>query len=177
MLHICGVYKIINTLNDHCYVGSSHHIQGRIYEHFHMLRHGDHDNVHIQNAYNKYGEVFDVELLKECQSEELLYWEQYYIDTLKPEYNILPKAGTTLGCKRNQEFKEYRLGNKYGLGYHFTDEQKENSSIAHMGHIVTEQTRIRIGNAQRGKHVSSETREKLRQSHIGKDNHQRKVEP
>ena len=32
-----------------------------------------------------------------CEQSELITREQYYIDLLKPEYNILPAAGSLLG--------------------------------------------------------------------------------
>lgn len=40
-------------------------------------------------------------MLEECEpiKEVLLAREQYYIDTLKPEYNICPVAGSRLGSK------------------------------------------------------------------------------
>jgi len=35
--------------------------------------------------------------------DETLVREQYYIDLLKPEYNVLTKAGSSFGYKHNQE--------------------------------------------------------------------------
>ena len=37
-----------------------------------------------------------------CEPSVLLEREQYYLDTLKPEYNILKTAGTTAGVKRSE---------------------------------------------------------------------------
>ena len=44
-----------------------------------------------------------MEILEFCEIEELLKREQYYLDNLKPQYNIVEKAGSTLGYKHTPE--------------------------------------------------------------------------
>jgi group I intron endonuclease len=46
---------------------------------------------------------FKLEILEHCKPSELIKREQYYIDLLKPEYNILKVAGSSLGVKRSIE--------------------------------------------------------------------------
>jgi group I intron endonuclease len=46
---------------------------------------------------------FNLEILEYCDSKDLIIREQYYIDLLKPEYNILKKAGSLLGFKHSDE--------------------------------------------------------------------------
>jgi group I intron endonuclease len=46
---------------------------------------------------------FNLEILEYCDSKNLIVREQYYIDLLKPEYNILKKAGSLLGFKHREE--------------------------------------------------------------------------
>jgi hypothetical protein len=36
--------------------------------------------------------------LEYCDLENIIDREQYYIDLLKPEYNVLKDAGSSLGC-------------------------------------------------------------------------------
>ena len=58
-----GIYRIINSSNGKCYVGSSIDINRRRLEHFSALSHNRHVNNHLQNAYNKYGKdsfIFEV---------------------------------------------------------------------------------------------------------------------
>lgn len=87
-----GIYCLINIKNGKRYVGSSKNIAKRIWEHRANLRHNSHDNRHLQNAWNKYGEkCFDFFVLEKCNIEELIEREQFYIDTLKPEYNQIFK--------------------------------------------------------------------------------------
>jgi group I intron endonuclease len=38
-----------------------------------------------------------------CDKSEVISREQYYINQLKPEYNILPTAGSLLGFKHSEE--------------------------------------------------------------------------
>ena len=58
----------------------------------------------IQKALLKYGySNFKLEILEYCNKDEVLSREQYYLDLLKPEYNIYQKAGSPLGYKHTEE--------------------------------------------------------------------------
>jgi NUMOD1 domain len=61
----------------------------------------------IYNAIIKYGHSnFSLDILEYCKPNELISREQYYIDTLNPEYNILKTAGSRLGKKLSYETKK-----------------------------------------------------------------------
>lgn len=47
------------------------------------------------------------EILEYCDSDTLLSREQYYLDTLKPENNILKISGSSLGFKHKQETLDF----------------------------------------------------------------------
>lgn len=69
---IGGIYKIVNTSTNECYVGQSVNMRKRISEHFRLLRSNKHPNPHLQNSYNKYGHDsfrFDFEVVCEDYSE------------------------------------------------------------------------------------------------------------
>lgn len=83
-----GVYKITNLINGKFYIGSSKSLYKRLSEHFEKLKKGTHKNPHLQSSYLKYGNVFKHEILKICKPNEIFEVEQYYLDLLKPEYNI-----------------------------------------------------------------------------------------
>lgn len=52
----------------------------------------------------KYGySKFNLEIIEYCEPEKCIEREQYYLDNLKPEYNILLKAGSPLGYKHSKE--------------------------------------------------------------------------
>jgi hypothetical protein len=46
---------------------------------------------------------FKLEILKYCSPARCIKWEQFYLDLLKPEYNILQIAGSCLGSKGSEE--------------------------------------------------------------------------
>ena len=52
-----GVYKIYNSINGHYYIGSTKmKIRLRLNNHLQALRRNVHKNMHLQRAWNKYGE-------------------------------------------------------------------------------------------------------------------------
>jgi hypothetical protein len=98
-----GVYRWINNLNGKTYIGSSINLSVRFYTYY-SLRSLAKSNRPMERALLKYGfSNFSLEILEYCNSEDLLKKEQYYLDTLKPEYNIAEIAGSTLGYKHSEE--------------------------------------------------------------------------
>ena len=61
---------------------------------------------HILSAIQKYGHSnFRLEILEYCDPADLIKREQFYIDSIKPEYNILLIAGSSLGVIPSEETK------------------------------------------------------------------------
>lgn len=104
-MKITGIYRIINIITNDIYVGSAARgINLRWNQHKSDLKLNKHGNIHLQRAYNKYGvENFIFEIIEKCESIKCIEREQYYIDTLKPRYNIDLKAGSPLGRKITPE--------------------------------------------------------------------------
>lgn len=76
----CGIYKITNIKNNKVYIGSSINLMDRQYKHNWMLINNIHDNIHLQNAFNKYGEEnFKFQIIEECYKNELIIKENHYI--------------------------------------------------------------------------------------------------
>lgn len=46
---------------------------------------------------------FSLEILEYCDRDKAISREQYFLDLLNPEYNILKKAGSRLGSKHSLE--------------------------------------------------------------------------
>jgi group I intron endonuclease len=116
-----GVYCIYSLVSTKIYVGSAsdtkHKYGGfrqRLKHHVNALNRGNHDNRHLQRSFNKNGiENFRVVLLEFCEPKFCLDREQFYIDTLKPEYNIWKIVVSSLGVKRTEETKlKLSLANK-----------------------------------------------------------------
>lgn len=100
---ICGVYKIVNIVTNKFYIGSSKNIEYRWKRHLYFLNKNNHDNVYLQNSYNKYGkDSFKIEVVEETVLDKLKERELFYLNTFKPfgkkGYNILKEAtgGDTL---------------------------------------------------------------------------------
>lgn len=110
-----GIYRITNTINGKIYIGSSVNITERWYRHKRLLRKDAHHNKHLQNAWNKYGESeFTFTIIENCEVDNLTVREQYFLNTLKPQYNICPTAGSSLGWKHSEETKRHL--SKVGMG-------------------------------------------------------------
>ena len=63
--------------------------------------------MHIYKALLKYGySNFKLEIIEYCDKSDNLDREQYYLDLLNPEYNILKKAGSAIGYKHTKEAKK-----------------------------------------------------------------------
>jgi hypothetical protein len=61
-------------------------------------------NRPIDRALLKHGfSNFTLEILEYCDKNNVIEREQYYMDTLKPQYNIVEIAGSTLGYKHTPE--------------------------------------------------------------------------
>ena len=81
------------------YVGSSVNISVRLYTYY-SLGSLVKSNRPIDRSLLKHGfSNFKLEILEYCGIADLLKREQYYMDILKPEYNIVETAGSTLGYK------------------------------------------------------------------------------
>lgn len=85
-----GVYKITSIINNKIYIGSSKDLYFRILSHRGELKNNNHFNIYLQRAYNKYGKNnFKAEILEYCSEELLREREQYYINILNPDFNIV----------------------------------------------------------------------------------------
>lgn len=107
-----GIYKIINKTNNKTYIGSSINIERRWNAHKSSLRNGTHHSIHLQNAWDKYGEeCFIFEIIAVVEQDDITHTEQYYIDLYKSSdsnhgYNIAPNANSSLGIIHSDEFKK-----------------------------------------------------------------------
>lgn len=135
-----GIYKIINIVNNKCYIGSSEDITNRRYHHFSLLKHNKHHSIHLQNAFNKYGKdnfIFEV-LDYVSNTNNLLKYEQLWINQLKPEYNICKIAGRVAGYKHTKETKQLISEKLKGI---------------FIGKFVSEETRQKQSKTRKGRKI------------------------
>lgn len=105
---ISGIYEIRNIKTGDCYIGSAKNLIQRKNRHFKDLRNGNHHSIILQRAYNKYGkEFFRINLLEQVRDvTKLIEREQFYLNEIKPKYNIFKIAGSALGVVKSKETKE-----------------------------------------------------------------------
>ena len=66
------IYKITNTINNKVYIGQTvRNPLLRKEEHFNNLKKGIHHSSYLQNSFDKYGNVFEFEVIEECPDEKL----------------------------------------------------------------------------------------------------------
>lgn len=108
-----GIYQIKNKVNGKSYIGSSTRLNKRWKRHLTDLKCNVHHSLALQRAFHKYGsDNFEFNILENCEETLLLEREQYYLDSLKPEYNICTVAGNCLGVKQSEEtIKKRKLSN------------------------------------------------------------------
>lgn len=76
-----GIYQIRCIPTGKIYIGSAVNLRLRWELHKSRLRRGIHHNIHLQNAWDRYGEVnFDVSVLELADRANLLSAEQAWMD-------------------------------------------------------------------------------------------------
>lgn len=152
----CGIYEIYNVENGHRYIGSSQNIHNRVLSHKQRLKRKDHKNPHLQNAWDKYGiDNFEFRTLITCPIDMLYYYEQQFLNQVKPEYNLAkcaesPNRGTKsseetkqkisvalkiafLDPKLREIFRKKMMGNTIWKKAKWTSSRREKSSIKMQG--------------------------------------------
>lgn len=145
---LSGVYLIFNNITEDYYIGSAS--TNRFYARFsnHLLYFkGSKVLKHAVKKYNLSNFIFLIlELFPEVVNKEnnkrLLDLEDFYLKSLLPNYNILTEAGSSFGYKHT-ELDRIKMRVNYSL-----------------------ERRIFIGNLNKGKRLSSEIVEKIREKAI-----------
>jgi group I intron endonuclease len=128
-----GIYEILNTANGKWYRGQTqadYGFEGRWAKHRSKLNRGKHDNEHLQNAWNKYGEeAFRFTVLSRCAPEFCNELEEYWIGD---DYN-----------NRNISYNK-QVG---GAGGSISDDAKKKISDAQIGRPKSESTKLQFRQA------------------------------
>jgi group I intron endonuclease len=179
----CGIYSITAPSGNQ-YIGSSKTIKKRWSEHKSLLKRNIHTNQALQNSWNKYDGKLEFKQLLVCRIEDLLFYEQLFIDNLKPEYNICTIAGNTLGVKPSQDVREKMSRSQ--LGRKHSDETRAKISASNTGkknspeHIAkmissktghkygpcSEERKQKISLANKGRKMSEEVKQTLRDAWV-----------
>jgi hypothetical protein len=175
-----GIYLIHNLVNGTQYVGSASNFKKRLYAYYSpgQLM----DNRYISNSILKYGhDNFSVVIIetitidKDNLKKIILEREQYYIDTLKPQLNLSPTAGSNLGFNHSEETKQ--LLSNLRTGTKLPEETKAILSKLRMGTKLSKETKEKLSklfsgelNPFYGKTHNQDTLLKIKLSKIGELN-------
>lgn len=117
-LNKAGVYRWRHKSLNKSYVGSGIQLTRRLKSYYnlsYMLNEIKKNNSAIYRALIKYGHSsFLLEILEYCSANDVIEKEQYYLDLLKPEYNILKHAGSLLGFKHSVETRMHMSSLRLG---------------------------------------------------------------
>lgn len=151
-----GIYTITNLIDGKMYVGFAIVFNTRKNDHWDKLRKNKHKNIHLQRAWNKYGEEnFVFEILEECENKFLTSQEHYWATILNTHnreygYNLRPTNpfGKTIVPKemRDKMSKLYK-GRKLPKSTH----EKLWESRRKSGWTMSQEQKNKIGNANKGK--------------------------
>jgi group I intron endonuclease len=182
-----GIYRWTNKCTPSgsaIYIGQSVNLSARFIHYFNTSYLSSRKQLIISRALIKYGySEFSLEILEYCEKSDLLEREQYYIDLLKPEYNILKIAGSSLGFKHSEDTKAkiskslkgiYVGKNSALFGRVHSEETKALMSIKKLsagdknhnfGRTLSEETKELIRLRAQGRIHSEETKALMSQKH------------
>lgn len=121
-------------------------------------------NMAIYRALLKHGySSFTLEILEYCEPSNLIEREQYFIDLVKPEYNILQTAGSSFGFKHSEETK---------IKMSKAHKEIEHCGRFTKGHKHTEETLAKL----RGRKYSEEAKIRMSEAHNPFKKAQKRVE-
>lgn len=149
--NLSGIYLILNKVTMDYYIGSA--ATGRLHSRFSNHLFNYHGSKVVKNAVKKYGissfaflvlELFP-EVVNKENNKQLLDLEDFYLKSLLPNYNILTEAGSSFGYKHSEISRI-----KMKAGY-------------------SEERRISIGNLNKGKSLSPDTIELIKQAALNRE--------
>lgn len=126
------IYKITNIKNNKFYIGKTKRsLKTRFSQHKNRAK--SNEKTYLHNAMRKYGfENFIIEIIENVDNINLLNEkEQYWIENLKPNYNMTKGGEGVNGFKFSEEQKKYF--SKIRKGKLFSEEHRKSLSIANKG--------------------------------------------
>lgn len=175
ILSSSGVYSI-TTPSGKQYVGSAHTFYRRWSRHRSDLAKGIHHSRGLQASYAKYGlDGLTFNILLVCSKSDVIFYEQFFIDHLKPRLNGSKTAGNVTGLKHTAEARknmseaQKRLPNNSGR---FQPGQPSNNK----GQPATVEARLKMSEAAKRRGFDPNKIEKMRLANIGRPVHPKSLE-
>lgn len=166
------IYRILNVVTDHIYIGSARNPKKRKWEHWNDLKKGTHHCAALQTAWNEYGpDAFEFEILEEVLDEgSLLSIEDTYLFRHAGQPNCYNTAlssvqppsvqPSTIQKIRETSLRKWaqnpsshpRLGKTHSeeTKAKISESKRRNPSRPWLGKTRSEETKAKIGAAQKG---------------------------
>lgn len=168
------IYRISNNVNAEIYIGGATKFNVRCNQHKHHLLKNTHHNKNLQNHVNKYGfESISFDII-ESDCVFLIEREQYYVDLLKPTFNIhVTCVSSAKGLKRTPEQIKNMINGRlkksgYKKGWSHSEESKKLIGLAHKGKKLSKNHIEQIKKRNTGIIRSLEFRKKISIANTGK---------
>lgn len=162
----CGIYRVLCENNERIYFGQTSNFKQRSAEHLSKLRGNSHENIHLQRAFNKYGEdSFVFEFIEEVPEQDLTKVEQEYLNSRpwRELFNICKVAAKPPSAKGRKWSEEQRKA---------ISERVRGEKNGMYGRKHTEEAKRRMSEYRKGRsfNLTSEQREKRRERMLGESN-------
>src|ERR1700748_811661 len=113
-----SIYRWTHIESGKSYIGSAIDLSKRLKNYYNLSyleKETKKSNSMIYKALIKYGySSLKLDILEYCTSSVLIFREQYYLDNLNPDYNILKTAGSIKGFKHSEASIELMRLSKLG---------------------------------------------------------------
>lgn len=152
---VSGIYKITNKKTGECYIGASCNIGRRWVQHLSCSTLPIQEDIQVQGPEN-----FTFEIVERVEVSRLGEREEYWIEKLKPFYNktensSYPSKPVSLETrKRHSEINRTRT-------YYKDPGYLKRQSEAQKGKEISKETREKISLSTKGKPKSEETRSRM----------------
>jgi len=151
---IVGVYCIRNIINNKHYIGQSIDIHKRWKDHIYK-----NNNSVIHRAIQKYGkDAFEFTILRICKQNNNI--AHVLMDVYEKHFIAMHRS--------DDKAYGYNVTSGGSDGYQFNKWNTEQRSRNLLGHSISEETRKKIGDANRGKKHTPEAIEKIRKFSTGR---------
>lgn len=171
-----GVYRIVDTVSQTCYVGQSRSVRKRIGEHFRLLRKGEHPNPHLQFAFDCVGEsrvTSHIEITCEdpadlADLEEAFLQGEARFDDSPKLFNISSTAHRPMHGRKHTDLTKAQISaTKTGRKNHVTEEYRGKLSKAQRARALSDPEHLakvmfivenpHLSYAERGRRVGLDT--------------------
>lgn len=131
-----GIYLFTHKESGKMYIGSAKNLRVRFMQYFNPNHLERKNSMYIYRAILKHG-MSKFSLAEYCEPEKCIEREDFYISSFKPQYNILLKAGSSLGFIHSLETRK-----KMSISQKAFDRTGEKNPM--YGVPVSEETRVKL---------------------------------